>query len=37
MPTMQHLFGTADIGLGEWLRFLVIGSSVLFLSSWKRR
>lgn len=28
---MQYLFGTTDIGPDEWLRILVIGSSVLFL------
>ena len=31
LPPVQFLFGTAAIGLDEWLRIIVIASTVLFL------
>ncbi|BCR03583.1 cation-transporting P-type ATPase [Desulfuromonas versatilis] len=30
-PPLQHLFATAAIGFGDWVRIVLVGSSVLFV------
>ncbi len=30
-PPLQHLFSTASIGLGDWIRIVLVASSVLFI------
>jgi magnesium-transporting ATPase (P-type) len=41
MPAMQHLFGTVDLVLSDWLRLIIVSSSVLLLVElekvWRRR